>query len=555
MYDSYSQAVDRFLYLHPNHLMVMAAGNEGVKGLSTIGTPACAKNVLTVGASLNHADSWAELGYNSAIEVNEPAHWRGALHVLPADFGTEYMESARHDNLSVVLAEPLNACSALQHADDVKGKIVVAKRGQCKYYEKAQHVQDAGGVLLVVVNDEQSAAVPMTTDELQPPNINIPSVMISQAEAAHITDASDELFAQLRISFPATYDSSQYNERRLSSWSSRGPTQDGRIKPDLIAPGEYIQSAGSSHKLDDYQCSSVHERDKRTVVAMEGTSMATPIAAGNAAMLRQFFVEGKYKPPTPENTNPHDGQPGIAFDPTSSLLKAMLAHGTVAVRGTVHENRNVQREAEVLPPPSVYQGHGRIQLDQVVNFPVQREDGSVGVPFQLFVDDNSTLLSLQHAVYCFRVTDGSVPFKATLAWIDPPGALHSSLALINHYDLLVTRVAADGLEGKAWAGNDRSEADHTAMHWDTSNNLEKATVAQPLPALYQVVVRATMLPSGQPERYSLVVTGQYVMEAEAVCPIDVYCPNSCSGRGRCNSASCRASRGVGDAKKCRNSHP
>ena len=544
VYDSYSQAVDRFLYLHPHHLMVMAAGNEGTKGLSTIGTPACAKNVLTVGASMNHADSWAELGYNSALEVSEPAAWRGALHVLPADFGTEYMESARHDNVSLVLAEPIEACTALVNAEAVKGKVVVARRGTCKYYEKAKFVEDAGGVLLVVVNNEQGAAVPMTTDAQQP-TLTIPAVMISQAEGVHIVDASDELFGQLRLSFPATYDSGAYNERRLSSWSSRGPTQDGRVKPDIVAPGEYIQSAGSSHRLDDYQCGAVHERDKRTVVAMEGTSMATPVAAGNAAMLRQFFVEGKYRPPQPAQPNPYDGPPGVAFDPTSSLLKAMLAHGTVAVGGTVHESKNGQREVRVLPPPSIYQGHGRIQLDQVLNFPVQRDDGSVGVPFQLFVDDNSTLRSMQHAVYCLRVTDASAPLKATLAWIDPPGALHTSLALINQFDLLVTRVAADGAEGRVWAGNDHSEADHTPMQWDTANNLEKVTVEQPAPGLYQVVVRASMLPSGQPERYSLVVTGQYAMEAEAACPVDVYCPNHCSGRGRCNTASCQAGRGAG----------
>ena len=546
VYDSYSQAVDRFLYLHPNHLMVMAAGNEGTKGLATIGTPACAKNVLTVGASMNHADSWAELGYNSAIEVSEPTDWRGALHVMPADFGQEYMEAERRESVEVALADPIDACSELTNASELKDKVVIVKRGTCKYYEKARRVQEAGGVLVIVVNHEPGAALPMTTDDQQP-DVSIPAVMISQAEASHMSDPTDALFAQLRISFPAIYDTTQYNERRLSSWSSRGPTQDGRTKPDLIAPGEYIQSSGSSFKLDDYQCSSVHERDKRTVMAMEGTSMATPIAAGNAAILRQFFVEGKYKPPTNDNTNPYDtsASPGVPFDPSSSLLKAMLAHGTVPVGGTVHENKNGQRDVNVLPPPSVYQGHGRIQLDQVVNFPVLSGDGgSMVVPHQLFVDDNSTLLSMQRAVYCYRATDASVPFKATLAWIDPPGALHTSLALVNQFDLLITRVPADGADGKVWAGNDRSEADGTAMLWDTNNNLEKVTVEQPLPGLYQVVVRATTLPSGQPERYSLVVTGKYEMEAEAVCPVDVYCPNNCNGRGRCNTATCQAGRGA-----------
>ena len=87
-------------------------------------------------------------------------------------------------------------------------------------------------------------------------------------------------------------------------------------------------------------------------------------------------------------------------------------------------------------------------------------------------------------------------------------------------------------------GNDRSRDDQTPPQWDTNNNLEKVSIAHPLPGLYQVVVRATQLPSLVAERYSLIVTGQFDAMEDAQCPIDIYCPNDCSGHGRCNRKSC-----------------
>ncbi|MEE8523466.1 MAG: S8 family serine peptidase, partial [Thermoanaerobaculia bacterium] len=72
---------------------------------------------------------------------------------------------------------------------------------------------------------------------------------------------------------------------RSSSFSSLGPTRDGRWKPDVSAPGQYLTAA----LADDSSLAGVDERalvDDR-LLTIEGTSMASPMMAGVVALLLQ----------------------------------------------------------------------------------------------------------------------------------------------------------------------------------------------------------------------------------------------------------------------------
>ena len=65
----------------------------------------------------------------------------------------------------------------------------------------------------------------------------------------------------------------------VSFFSSKGPTGDGRAKPDVVAPGEKIWSA--------------HHNDNSGLVEMSGTSMATPVVSGVIALLLSRYPEFK----------------------------------------------------------------------------------------------------------------------------------------------------------------------------------------------------------------------------------------------------------------------
>lgn len=62
-----------------------------------------------------------------------------------------------------------------------------------------------------------------------------------------------------------------------------GPTPDGRIKPELVAPGDNITSAASDGVDSSRQC---------TTDVQSGTSMAAPLVAAGAALVRQYFMQG-----------------------------------------------------------------------------------------------------------------------------------------------------------------------------------------------------------------------------------------------------------------------
>jgi hypothetical protein len=267
------------------------------------------------------------------------------------------------------------------------------------------------------------------------------------------------------VSVGATLRSTSANS--MASFSSCGPTTDGRLKPDVTVPGSSIVSANNDLSASTNNCGTL---------SLSGTSMASPGAAGLTALIRQYFTEGWYPTGTEVSTN--------GFTPSAALLKASLINSAVNMTGTT-------------AIPANCQGWGRVLLDNALYFNGQTR--------KLWVKDNAAAFATgstsEDRTFTFSVSSGE-SFKATLAWTDFPSTPAAGTNLVNDLDLIVA-----GPGGTTWRGNVFSGgASATGGTADRRNTVEQVLLASPAAGVYTVTVRSFNVPSG-PQPFALVVTG------------------------------------------------
>lgn len=156
------------------------------------------------------------------------------------------------------------------------------------------------------------------------------------------------------------------SQSTMTSFSSIGPTADNRYGVDIAAPGDYIMSAYSSSP--DVQEALIDagsgDMQERAAHFMSGTSMATPIASGNAILVRQFFMDSTF---WAEVCNVNDEQCGGAItNPTAALVKAILLHsGKNVYRYATPSDNSAVRSQLLGEAPDIFQGYGEITLTNV----------------------------------------------------------------------------------------------------------------------------------------------------------------------------------------------
>ena len=241
----------------------------------------------------------------------------------------------------------------------------------------------------------------------------------------------------------------------MADFSSRGPCQDGRIKPDLVAPGTWIASAASSAALNEAAIAWSPIDD--FYVFMGGTSMSGPHAAGAAAVFVQYYKS--------LHTN---------AVPSPALVKAALINSADALD---------QANGGPGPVPNNDEGWGRINLANIVVTNINSAPR-----FYQYLDQTVLLTNSQVYSQHIFVQGADEPLKITLVYTDVPGFPGAIPALVNDLDLEV--VVPDGT---LYRGNQfgAGESVPNAPTPDKLNNVEGVFLSQPAPGDYLVRVRAS----------------------------------------------------------------
>lgn len=254
-----------------------------------------------------------------------------------------------------------------------------------------------------------------------------------------------------------------------SSFSSRGPVFDGRLKPTVAAQGESVVSAASDANTASNNCATC---------SLDGSSMSAPTAAGLAALVREYYTAGFY-PGGARN-------PAQGFTPSAALLKATLIDGAAALGAAA-------------PSPDFDAGYGRVLLGSTLAF--------AGDPFVLRVDDHREGIITGSVVsHAFDVS-GTQPFRATLVWTDFPAALNAAVARVNELKLEVIDPS-----GNVWFQTLDPATDAPVQTMDagdphdTVNVEERLVFSSPVAGRWVVRVRGVDVPWwSQP--FALVVRG------------------------------------------------
>jgi serine protease AprX len=237
----------------------------------------------------------------------------------------------------------------------------------------------------------------------------------------------------------------------VAAFSSRGPTLDGRVKPDVVAPGTFILSTRS--RFLDLKNFGYGQFGHSTLYAYGiGTSMATPLVAGALGAIREYLRKSV----------------GI-LSPSAALLKATLIAGAVPLRARA-------------TPPDNHQGFGRVNLENVL---------APRKPLKtLFLERRGVRTGhLDEGV--IRVRKVGAPLKVVLAYTDFPDD-----TLVNNLNLVIRAP-----RGKIHIGN----AGTTAT-FDHKNNVELVVIPRAPVGDYRIQVIGSNVPHG-PQPFAVVIIG------------------------------------------------
>ncbi len=328
----------------------------------------------------------------------------------------------------------------------------------------------------------------------------------------------------------------------LASYSNHGPTFDGRIKPDIVAPGTVI---GATEDADDAKSSPYNNSTSATAkdaavnatdpnndsdlleTAASGTSFASAMAAGGALLVRQYFTDGFYPSGARVANN--------SFTPSNALVKASILNSGRNLTGRFTGSNYPISASGALPNSG--QGWGRVALDDALYFAGDRRElrvladifnGATGSESNRPAPNAAITTGETHSYQITSVSNVE-PLRITLVWSDPRAAVGSVVALVNNLDLEVIDP-----EGRVYRGNvnfaNAWSQPAAAAAFDDRNPVEAVYIQHPIPGTYTVRVTGANVPgngqtqiTAQPgdqkidsdkQGYALIATGNFTAGAQ-----------------------------------------
>ena len=265
----------------------------------------------------------------------------------------------------------------------------------------------------------------------------------------------------------------------VANFSANGPSLDGRVKPDLVAPGVSICSGRAEEAAIPVglSCGSgTHSNGNDMYMSLSGSSQATAVAGGSVSLIREFIRE----------------EIGIST-PAASLIKAASINGAIDL-GTA----NI---------PNAQEGWGQISVSNTV---IPSYNGN---ELNTFHDNSRTLSAGFSTLYQFDI-DPSSGIDITMAWTDVAGSANSAqneARLVNDLDLLLTAP-----DGSVYKGNVMLNGFSVpnGVH-DSLNNVERIKIApsSSLPTgKWQLQVSHA---GGLDQAFSLILTGDATIDQKA----------------------------------------
>ncbi|PWE00931.1 S8 family peptidase [Marinilabilia rubra] len=248
----------------------------------------------------------------------------------------------------------------------------------------------------------------------------------------------------------------------MSIFSSWGPTDDGRIKPDLVANGTSIYSS-IAQNVNQYE-------------TYDGTSMAAASVSGVVTLINQMQKEC---------------QPGVPL--AASSVKGLLIHSA--------------REAGAYPGPDYRFGWGLINASAAVELlKTNRSSGGQSVMEDELADETV----FYHEIYI----PGDCPeLKVTLCWTDPAGQIAEYVlddetpVLVNNLDIELVRLN-DGTVFYPWVLDPDEPSAPAIKGINNLDNVEQVVLSNPMEGEYLIRISSRAGLKYGKQSFSLIISGQ-----------------------------------------------